>query len=262
MTRKILIAILLTGGCFSSRAQTYTAKDLIGRWEFTRTKKTHIIFTSDSTGAWLQQDGFVFNRFKYTCSVQKPDDNYMTFKFTIEPKRKHPKYVSGYIKLLNDSAALLRIGWPIGKGADTTYKKAAVLSKIKQPLWNNAPRLPTYKDLLGNWRTYFKKKVMSTGIRFIDSVHAVYIYSDKEQVMSYQINFTQQPSPIDFSVNSCVLHGYLVFYSYDYFRLELFEPDKDRPDHFTVFGHNTILQRQKDGVEADAKDITAPSADR
>ncbi|HEY9534724.1 MAG TPA: hypothetical protein VIQ77_09320 [Mucilaginibacter sp.] len=262
MIRKIIITLSLIIACIGGQAQTYTAKDLIGRWEFSRNKKANLIFSSDSTGAWLQQDGFIFNRFKYTSGTQKPGDRYMEFKFTIEPKRKHPKYVSGYIKLLNDSVALMRIGWPIGKNADTTYKHGAVLRKIKQPLLSNAPRLPTYKDLLGNWRTYFKKKVMSTGVRFIDSIHVVFTYTDRERAMNYQINFTQQPTPIDFSDGSGVFHGYLVFESYNYIRLELFEPDNERPDHFTVFGHNTIMQRQKDGVEADAKDIAAPSADR
>lgn len=262
MIRKLIFAIILMAGTAAANAQTYTAKDLAGRWEFIHNKKANVLFSSDSTGAWLQQDGFIFNRFKYTCGIQKPGDRYMDFKFTVEPKRTHPKYVSGYIKLLNDSTALIRIGWPIGKGADTSYQHGAVLRKIKQPSWNDAPRLPTYKDVLGDWRTYFKKKVMATGVRFIDSIHAVFTYTDREQAMTYHINFTQQPTPIDFTAGSQVLHGYLVFHSYDYIRLELFPSDKDRPDHFTVFGHNTIMQRQKDGVEAEPKDVAAPTTDQ
>lgn len=262
MTKKITATINLLLIAIITQAQTYTARDLRGRWEFARNKKANVIFNSDSEGAWLQQDGFIFNRFKYVCGTQKPGDKYMEFKFTIEPERKHPKYVSGYVKLLNDSVALIRIGWPIGKGADTTYQHGAVLRKITRPLWKDAPRLPTYKDLLGSWRTYFKKKVITTGVRFIDSVHAVFTYTDREQAMNYQINFTQQPTPIDFSAGSQVLHGYLVFQSYNYIRLELFEPDKDRPDHFTVFGHNTILQRQQSRVKADLKNIAAPFADQ
>lgn len=99
---------------------------------------------------------------------------------------------------------------------------------------------------------------MTTGVRFIDSVHAVFTYTDREQGMNYQINFTQQPTPIDFTAGSQVLHGYLVFQSYNYIRLELFAPDKDRPDHFTVFGHNTLLQRQTRGVESDTKEVVTP----
>lgn len=150
MFKKLLFIIVLIAGFTAVHAQTYTAGTLVGRWEFTRNKKANVVFTSDSTGAWLQQDGFIFNRFKYTCGIQKPGDRYMEFKFTIEPKRQHPKYVSGYIKILNDSTALMRIGWPIGKVADTTYQHGAVLRRIKQSSSNNAPRSPTYKDLLGN----------------------------------------------------------------------------------------------------------------
>ncbi|GAA4086870.1 hypothetical protein [Mucilaginibacter panaciglaebae] len=243
--RKNLITLSLIIACIGAHAQTYTAKDLIGRWEFTRNKKANILFTSDSTGAWLQQDGLIFNRFKYTCGIQGPGDKYMEFRFTVELNRKHPKHVSGYIKFLDDSIALLRIGWPISKGADTTYKKASVLKRIKQPLWRDAPRLPTYKDLLGKWLTYSKKRGISSGIRFIDSTRAVHIIGDRQQLVNYKIDFTQQPIPVDFYWGTQLTQGYIVFYSIDRIRVELFKQGKPRPDHFRVFGQNIQLTRQK-----------------
>lgn len=250
MVSKIFSIVTLIITATAAHAQTYTAKNLAGRWQFVRNKKANVLFTSDSTGAWLQQDGLIFNRFKYTCSIQDPGDKYMEFRFTVELNRKHPKHVSGYIKFLDDSTALLRIGWPISKGADTTYKKASVLKRIKQPLLRNAPRLPTYKDLLGKWLTYSKKRGVSSGIRFIDSIHAVHIIGDKQQLVNYKIDFTQQPIPIDFYSGTQLTQGYIAFYSIDRIRVELFKQGKPRPDHFRVFGQNIDLTRQKDEAGA------------
>ncbi|MFD2146005.1 hypothetical protein [Mucilaginibacter antarcticus] len=111
-------------------------------------ERGNVTFLTKSTGLWLSNDGFLYNKMNYSTNDRK---DVIELKFTYEIDRKHPKYARFKIKFLNDSTFLMRYLWGIPKNADTSNKKVAVYKKIKKELPDTEMRYPTYKDILGVW---------------------------------------------------------------------------------------------------------------
>jgi len=242
MIKKILLAILVLINSDVLYAQQYTAKDLIGRWENTRYKTSNVLFLTDSTGAWLAADGFTYSKMNYSAKVNK---DIIELKFTTDPTRKHPNYVRPYIKFINDSTIIMRVGWAIPKDADTSNKKIAVFKRIKQ-LPGTEMRNPTYKDILGVWVGKQKDTTKFQKFTFVDK-NIVYIQTSTQGLhkLKYTIDFNQTPAALDiYDGDRVIKECFLGFYSKDIIRLEFFEKDK-RGDHFTAFGANARLYRDK-----------------
>ncbi|MDB5002681.1 MAG: hypothetical protein JWQ34_906 [Mucilaginibacter sp.] len=246
MKKRILITLILLVNTALLYAQSYSAKDLVGRWQSSRFKNSNIIFTSDTTGAWLDKGGFVLNRFKYIPAIQKVGDRQMNFKFTTQLNRKKPSFERGYIKFLNDSVILLRINsWDIPKDADTTNKKVGVYLKIKQPMTGTEMHLPIYKDLLGQWGNSFKGKISDHKFIFVDDKTVYYKDTTHLIKLRYVVDFRQQPIPVDFySGQKLVKQMYLGFYTTDRIRIQSFN-NYNRGGHFNVFGNNAFFVREK-----------------
>lgn len=242
MVKKILIPLILIINIATAYAQQYTPKNLIGHWREARRKQVNIFFLTDSTGAWVANDGFVHNKMNYTA---KADKDIIELKFTTQINTKHPKYSHPQIKFLNDSVFLIRMMWGIPKNADTTNKKVAVFVKVKNETPGTEMRLPTYKDLLGQWLSRFKKDTGKVVLNFIDSNRVIRKTATSVVLMNYVTNFKTQPATIDFYEKDKLLkQAFLLFQSRNDLRIEYFDPGK-RKDHFTVFGENNSFIREK-----------------
>jgi hypothetical protein len=242
MMKRLLITLIILINIGAVYAQQYTTKNLLGQWESTRNKDYNIVFLTDSTGAFLASDGFIYNRMNYSTKANK---DVIEMKYTIDPTRKHPRYAHPQIKFLNDSIFLLRMMWGIPKNADTSNKKVAVYKRIKE-LPGTAMRLPNYKDILGVWGSKFKDTTKFQKFTFADK-STVYIQTSTQGIhkLRYTIDFTQQPITLDiYDGDRVVKQGFVGFHGKDIIRVELFEKDK-RGDHFTVFGPNAYLYRDK-----------------
>lgn len=242
MIKRILIALLIIVNSAALYAQQYSPKDLIGRWENTRHKTSNVVFLTDSTGAWLASDGFIYSKMNYSAKVNK---DIIELKFTTDPTRKHPNYVRPYIKFINDSTIIMRAGWAIPKGADTSNKKVGVYKRIKQ-LPGTEMREPTYKDILGVWVSKLKDTTRFQKFTFVDK-SIVYIQTSTQGLhkLKYTIDFNQIPAALDiYDSDKVIKECFLAFYSKDIIRLEFFEKDK-RGDHFTALGANANLYRDK-----------------
>ncbi|MBC7398399.1 MAG: hypothetical protein H7289_00525 [Mucilaginibacter sp.] len=242
MAKRILIILILLVTTGAIYAQQYTSKNLLGRWESTRNKASNIVFLTDSTGAFLASDGFIYNRMNYSAKVNK---DIVEFKYTVDPTRKHPRYAHPQIKFLNDSIFLFRMMWGIPKNADTSNKKVAVYKRIKE-LPGTEMRIPNSKDILGVWGSKFKDTTKFQKFTFADK-NTVYIQTSTQGIhkLRYTIDFTQQPITLDiYDGNRVMKQGFIGFYGKDVIRVEFFEKDK-RGDHFTVFGGNAFLYRDK-----------------
>lgn len=242
MSKRIVTILILIGSATIACAQHYTPKNLLGRWESTRNKDANVVFLTDSTGAWLAADGFVSHMMKYSAKANK---DVIEMKYTVDPTRKHPSYGHPQIKFLNDSIFLYRLMWGIPKNADTSNKKVIVFKRIKE-LPGTAMRLPNYKDILGVWGSKFKDTTKFQKFTFTDK-NTVYIQTSAQGIhkLRYTMDFTQQPITIDIYDDDKILkQGLLGFYGKDILDIEFFETGK-RGDHFTTFGGNTFLYRDK-----------------
>ncbi|NNU34338.1 hypothetical protein HK413_09625 [Mucilaginibacter sp. S1162] len=139
----------------------------------------------------------------------------------------------------------MRSLWGIPKDADSTNEKVSVFVKIKNPVPGTEMRLPTYKDLLGQWVLMFKNEPRSSKLEFVDSKHVIRKTSTTALELDYVADFTKQPITIDFYINNNLINqSYILFNSKDDIRLENFDPGK-RKDHFTAFGQNYGYKREK-----------------
>jgi hypothetical protein len=243
MIKRILITLILVVSTAAVYAQQYTAKNLIGQWQETRRKQTNIVFNTDSTGMWLGADGFLYNKMTYSAKVNK---DIIELKYTTQINRKNPSYFRPYIKFLNDSIFLIRLGWAIPKDADTTNKKVAVFKRIKKDFLVSNMRYPNYSDILGAWTSKLKDTTKFQRFTFVDT-STVYIQTSSQGMnkLKYIVDFKQQPITMDiYNGNILIKQCFLEFYNKDSMRLEFFEKDK-RGDHFTVFGGNAHLYRDK-----------------
>lgn len=242
MTKKMLIILILLINAGVVSAQQYTAKDLIGRWQEARRKQTNVVFLTDSTGAWIMNDGLIHSKMNYTA---KADKDIIELKFTTQINAKNPEYLHPQIKFINDSVFLIRMMWGMPKNADTTNKKVTVFVKVKKEVPGTAMRLPSYKDLLGQWVNIFKKDTTGAKLNFIDTNRVIKKTSASVTLMDYVVDFTKQPVTIDFYIRGqLVRQSYLIFESPNDFRIEDFDPGK-RKDHFTAFGRNYMYRREK-----------------
>jgi hypothetical protein len=240
--KKLLTTLILLVTIASVSAQHYTPQNLIGHWREARHKQVNMFFLTDSTGAWVANDGFVHNMMNYTA---KADKDIIELKFTTQINTKHPRYSHPQIKFLNDSVFLIRMMWGIPKNADTTNKKVAVFVRVKNEMPGTEMRLPSYKDVLGQWLSTFKKDTGKVVLNFIDSNRVIRKTATSATLMNYVANFTTQPITIDFYVGSKLLNqAFLLFRSRNDLRIEYFDPGK-RKDHFTVFGQNNMFTREK-----------------
>ncbi len=244
MLKKLSIITVFTLSFTAAFAQKYTNKDLIGRWQNARVKGGNITFLTDSTGLWLSDSGFLYNKMNYSTKVKK---DIVELKFTYEINRKHPKYTRFTLKFLNDSTLLMRYLWGIPKDADTSNKKFAVYKKIRKELPGTETRYPSYKDILGVWGSKMKDTTRFQKFTFVDT-NTLYIQTSTQGLnkFRYTIDFKKQPIPLDvYYQDKLVKQCFIAFYNRDQMRLEHFEANK-RPDHFTVFGGNAHLYRQKE----------------
>jgi hypothetical protein len=243
MLKRLTLIVLLLANATFTNAQQFTAKDLIGRWQNARSKTRNVAFFTDSTGAWLTDDGLLYNKMNYST---KPRKDLIEWKFTIQPNRKHPSYVRFTVKFLNDSTILMRYLWGVPKDADTSNKKVSVYTRIKKELPGTEMRYPDYKDLLGAWRSKMRDTSRFQKFIFTDT-STLYIETSAQGLhkMKYVVDFKQQPITLDIYyqdklINQC----YIAFYNEDAMRIEYFKAGK-RPDHFTFFGGNAHLYRDK-----------------
>jgi hypothetical protein len=247
MLKKLYLILLLIICGSAAQAQIYSAKNLAGRWQSTRHKNSNMIFTSDSTGAWIDSSGFISNRFKYKTSTQKRGDQQMDFKFTIQLNRKKPSYDYGYIKFLNDSIFLIRLhSWSIPKDTDTSNKKVSVFRKITTAVSESDLRYATYNDLIGVWSSKLKDTSKFQKFTFVDT-NTLYIQTSTQGLnkFRYVVDFKKQPITVDvYYQDKLAKQCFIGFYSKDIMRLEHFDPHK-RKDHFTFFGGNAHLYREK-----------------
>ncbi|NNU34339.1 hypothetical protein HK413_09630 [Mucilaginibacter sp. S1162] len=87
MVKKILITLVIIINTGAVYAQQYTAKDLIGRWQEVRNKKINICFLTDSTAAWIMNDGLLHYKINYTTRLDK---DIIRLKYTPEIDREKP----------------------------------------------------------------------------------------------------------------------------------------------------------------------------
>jgi len=242
MTKKILITLFFIVNAAGVYAQQYTVKDLIGHWREARHKQANIYFLTDSTGVWVGNDGFLYNKMNYTAKANK---DIIELSYTIQIDAKKPKYAHPYIKFLNDSTFLIRFGWSIPNNADTTNKKVAVFVKDKKEIPGAAIKLPTYKDLLGQWVLTFKNEPRESKLNFIDSNRVIKKTATSATLMDYVVDFTKQPITMDFYVGGKLINQtFWLFEGPNNALIEFFDPGK-RKDHFTTFGKNYLYKREK-----------------
>jgi hypothetical protein len=244
MIRKNVITLSLIIACIGAHAQTYTAKNLIGRWQANGAKNVNMVFTSDTTGAWLNENGLIWMRFKYDTPKPVTAGRPLNFHFIIDLDARRRRHTYSSIKFLNDSVFLIRLGWFMPKGTDTGNQKVMIYTKIKHPAISKAPRLPDYRDLTGRWTTYSKNSGITSGLEFIDSTHIIRLVGDKRTMLTYKADFTKQPIIVDLYNDSKIAEAFMALMSDNELMVETFAPG-ERPDHFTVFGQNTHLTRQK-----------------
>ncbi|MFD2146006.1 hypothetical protein [Mucilaginibacter antarcticus] len=82
---------------------------------------------------------------------------------------------------------------------------------------------------------------------FVDT-STLYIQTSTQGLnkLRYTIDFKKQPIPLDiYYQDKLIKQCFIGFYNRDAIRLEHFEPNK-RGDHFTVFGGNAHLYREKE----------------
>lgn len=238
-----LIVCLLFTAAFAN-AQQFTAKDLIGRWQNARLKNHDMVFYTDSTGARLDADGFLYAKMTYSAKVKK---DIIELKLTYEPNRKHPTYLRPYVKFLNDSTFIIRNGWAIPKGADTSNKKVAVYTRIKKEIPGSEVRYPGYNDILGTWRSKMKDTTRYQKFTFVDST-ILYTQTSTQGLLKFKyiIDFKHQPITLDmYYEDRLVKQCFIAFYNKEAMRIEYFDVNK-RPDHFTFFGGNAHLYREKE----------------
>jgi hypothetical protein len=243
MLKKLSLIVFLLANAAFANAQQFTAKDLIGRWQNARVKTGNIAFFTESTGAWLTNDGLLYNKMNYSTKARK---DIIEWKFTIQPNRKHPSYVRFTLKFLNDSTLLMRYLWGVPKDADTSSKKVSVYTRIKKELPGTEMRYPDYKDLIGVWGSKLKDTTRFQKFTFVDT-SLVYTQTSTQGLnkLRYVVDFKQQPIAVDmYYQNQLVKQCFIAFYNKDAMRIEFFNPGK-RPDHFTFFGGNAHLYRDK-----------------
>jgi hypothetical protein len=243
MLKKLNLFVFLFLNVITVNAQQFGIKNFIGRWQNARTKNHDLVFYTDSTGARLGPDGFLYAKFKYAAKARK---DIIDLKLTYEPGRKHPSYLRAYVKFLNDSVFIVRNGWAIPKNADTSNKKVAVYTRIKNETAGTAMRYPNYNDILGVWASKIKDTTKFQKFTFVDTT-TLYIQTSTQGLnkFRYTVDFKKQPITVDiFYKDKLMKQCFIAFYNKDEIRLEHFEPNK-RPDHFTVFGGNSQLYREK-----------------
>jgi hypothetical protein len=243
MLKTLPLILFLLANSAITKAQEFTAKDLIGRWLNVKNQTGNLAFFTNATGAWLNADGFLYNKMNYTTKLNK---DVIELKFTVQPNRKHPKYTKFTLRFLNDSTFVVRYLWGVPKDADTSDKKFAVYTRIKKELPGTEMRYPAYKDLIGAWGSKLRDTTRYQKFTFVDT-STFYIETSAQGLhkMKYVVDFKQQPITLDIYyqdklINQC----YLAFYQKDAIRLEYFDANK-RKDHFTIFGGNTFLYRDK-----------------
>jgi hypothetical protein len=241
MKKTLFTALLFV--VLKAYSQTDITANMTGRWEINRKNyKADMLFVNNGKIAFLSTEGMLFGYILYTWEVK---DGVIKLKYTSDiDRKKHKQYQYCEMKFLNDST-MLHSYHKIPAGADTNTKNVGIYRKLKQPKPNTALRLPNYHDFAGSWVSPFNGEI--TGIRmiFVDEEHVIFRKDSIDEHLTYKIDFTKQPSPIDFyhPLIGKTEHAFLQFGTTHNFRLEWFYGN-DRGDHFTALGNNMDYVRE------------------
>ena len=222
-----------------------------GRWR-TQLSNGHaddLLFISDSKGAVVTPDNRLCAYFNYRTRTGGKVIN-IDFSFDVD-REKHPNYQKSEITFLNDSTFICH-GTFITKFASYLTKNDRTYTKVKPDTHETDLRPVTYKDLKGRWTgNYFNnddyetKKPADIKLFFVDDDTMIEMHGDSASNVKYKIDFTKQPSPMEFTYTSCscTVQALLMFTGTDKMRIQWF-PNHNRGDHFTDIGYSMWLLRE------------------
>jgi hypothetical protein len=245
MFKKFSLIVFLLANVLVIKAQQFSAKNLIGRWQNTRIKDNNVVFFNESTGAFLISDGMIIDKINYKINA---DTDVIELKTTTQIESRKPRYVVYYYKMINDSVIMSRAGKPIPKNADTSSKEVNVFKRIKQELPGTAIHLPASKDLLGRWK-YIGLSKIQWELNFIND-STVYQTTKREgaKTLKYIIDFNKQPTTINmYSGKELVEEGLLRFYNKDIIHIQYFYLGKltDHIKNFMLTGVKALIPLER-----------------
>lgn len=237
----LLFLLLLT---FNSYAQDGITANMTGRWQVNR--KNYIgdmQFLGNGKIAFLSTEGMLFGYILYTVEIK---DGIIKLKYTSDiDRKKNRQYQYSEMKFLNDST-MLYAHHKLPADADTNTKNVGIYRKLKQQKPNTELRLPDYHDFKDTWVHPFKGEIVGKKIIFIDGENAIFQKDSVDEHITYKVDFTKQPSPIDFyhPQTGKTDQALIEFLTDNSFRIEWY-PNNNRGDHFRALGQNNWYMRER-----------------
>lgn len=242
MFKRAFLWVISTFFCLTGYGQDLRTIALVGRWRCSEPNfKSDLVFINENQAYWASVNGLITNRLQYSL-VSKKGRSSIRYTFDLHSEKK--RYRKAGIQQLNDSTLLYKSESDIPRNADTTKKRLLVFKKISYRASDF--HKPSYSDLIGDWKHYFKGGMREGGLTFKDSVSAVLTNSMKTENFSYKVDFSRQPITVDFYNSETTLPAFIGFMDDVNMRLELF-PNQDRGDRFKVFGRNFWMKKVSAG---------------
>ena len=242
MFKRGLLFVIFAFFCLTGYGQELNTAALIGRWRCWEPNfKSDLVFINETQAQWASTNGLITNYMQYSLVSTKGRSN---LRYTFDLNSQKKRYRKAGIQLLNDSVLLYKSESDIPRNADTTKKSIRVFRKISYRVSDF--HKPSYDNLIGTWKQYFKGSMVEAGVTFKDSSIAVLFNPAKTENFSYKVDFSRQPISVDFYNSETKLPAFIGFMDDTNMRLELF-PNQDRGDRFKVFGRNYSMKKVSTG---------------
>lgn len=246
MKKKILTTMLLMVAFLKFVGAQVLPEKLIGVWELPETHghKLCLVFIDSKNCAYTATNGLVLFNFTYKLAQGNQQLSLKnTFPYYIE------KNDSSYqlIQLRNDSTLLINTKNKGKRALSMEGKTVSVLRKMVNVQPENFVKRPTLSNLIGSWYSIIRKDTIIKVEFKTNNVMAIKAYKPQSRLngTTYKADFEKQPMTLDFIDKDENVIKTIFHFQGDSLLYLAGPKDKERRTHFTFFGDNMRLDKQK-----------------